>query len=569
MQFNFFFQLVDLYQRKIYPAKVSIQNNRIISIEPIDASMITTNGFLMPGFVDSHVHIESSMLIPSEFARIAVLHGTVGTVSDPHEIANVCGLEGVQFMINNGKQVPFKFNFGAPSCVPATIFETAGASLDSKDVEALLALDDIKYLSEMMNFPGVLHNDPEVMKKIAAAHRAGKPVDGHAPGLTGALAKQYIEAGISTDHECFTLEEAVDKLSYGMKIIIREGSAAKNFEALAELIDDHPNSIMLCSDDKHPDSLVEGHINQLCARAVAKGLDVFKVLKAACINPVKHYGLNIGTLQVGDPADFIIVEDLNHFKVLQTYIDGQALLSTDIDSDSVMSTPSAQSASNATASRKKSLIQSVPATPINQFTCAPINEVDLAVPITAYPNQDGLIAVIEALDGQLITNKLYLPGTQSNDCFVSNTADDILKMVVVNRYHMAPVAKSFIKNFGFRTGAIASTVAHDSHNIVAVGATDEAIAAAINAVIATEGGISCVDGNNQTLVLPLPVAGLMSTEDGFVVAQQYTAIDAMAKSLGSSLSAPFMTLSFMALLVIPHLKLSDKGIFDGDRFAFL
>lgn len=570
MKFNLAIQLVDLYQRKIYPAKVTVENNVLTHITPISNSEITTSGFLMPGFVDSHVHIESSMLIPSEFARIAVLHGTVGTVSDPHEIANVCGLEGVQFMINNGKQVPFKFNFGAPSCVPATIFETAGASLDSNDVEALLALEDIKYLSEMMNFPGVLHNDPEVMKKIAAAHRAGKPVDGHAPGLTGAAAKQYIEAGISTDHECFTLEEAVDKLSYGMKIIIREGSAAKNFEALAELIDDHPNSIMLCSDDKHPDSLVDGHINQLCARAVAKGLDVFNVLKAACINPVKHYGLNIGTLRVGDPADFIIVEDLTHFNVLQTYIDGQALLSTNIDSDSAQSaTATLVATTTATTSRKKSLIQSVPATPINQFTCAPVNEVDLAVPIASYPNQDGLIPIIEALDGQLITNKLYLPGTLQNGCWVSNTTDDILKMVVVNRYHMAPVAKSFIKNFGFRTGAIASTVAHDSHNIVAVGATDEALRAAINAVIAAEGGISCVDGNNQTMVLPLPVAGLMSTEDGFVVAEKYTAIDTMAKSLGSNLSAPFMTLSFMALLVIPHLKLSDKGIFDGDQFAFL
>ncbi len=567
--FNLAVQLVDIYQRRIYPAKVSIQNNCIVSIESIDESAVNTAGFLMPGFIDSHVHIESSMLIPSEFARIAVMHGTVGTVSDPHEIANVCGIEGIEFMINNGKQVPFKFNFGAPSCVPATVFETAGAALDSKDVEALLASDDIMYLSEMMNFPGVLHSDPEVMKKIAAAHRAGKPVDGHAPGLTGAMAKQYIEAGISTDHECFTLEEAVDKLSYGMKIIIREGSAAKNFEALAELIDDHPNMIMLCSDDKHPDSLVEGHINQLCARAVAKGLDVFNVLKAACINPVKHYNLNIGMLRVGDPADFIIVEDLTHFKVLQTYIDGQALLSTDLDSDSALSTPSAPSALNATTSRKKSLIKSVPATPINQFTCAPVNEIDLSMPVSSYPNSDGLIPVIEALDGQLITNKLYLPATIVDDCLVSNTADDILKMVVVNRYHMAPVAKSFIKNFGFRTGAIASTVAHDSHNIVAVGTTDEALAAAINAVIAAEGGISCVDSHNQTLVLPLPVAGLMSTEDGFLVAEQYTAIDTMAKSLGSSLSAPFMTLSFMALLVIPHLKLSDKGIFDGDRFEFL
>lgn len=565
MEFNLVVQLVDIYQRKIYPAKVSIQNNRIVAIEPIDESAINTSGFLMPGFIDSHVHIESSMLIPSEFARIAVMHGTVGTVSDPHEIANVCGMEGVQFMINNGKQVPFKFNFGAPSCVPATIFETAGAALDNKDVEALLASDDIKYLSEMMNFPGVLHNDPEVMKKIAAAHRAGKPVDGHAPGLTGAMAKQYIEAGISTDHECFTIEEAVDKLSYGMKIIIREGSAAKNFEALAELIDDHPNSIMLCSDDKHPDSLVEGHINQLCARAVAKGLDLFNVLKAACINPVKHYNLNIGTLRVGDPADFIIVEDLTHFIVLQTYIDGQALLTT--DEKSASSAPTASPATPATS--RQSLIQSVAATPINQFTCAPVNEVDLSVPVESYPNQDGLIPVIEALDGQLITNKLYLPATILNNCIVSNTADDILKIVVVNRYHMAPVAKSFIKNFGFRTGAIASTVAHDSHNIVAVGATDEAIAAAINAVIAAEGGVSCVDGKHQTLVLPLPVAGLMSTEDGFEVAKKYTAIDAMAKSLGSKLNAPFMTLSFMALLVIPHLKLSDKGIFDGDRFAFL
>ena len=579
MEFNLTIQLVDIDQRSIYPAKVFIQNNCIVSIEPIDESAIQTAGFLMPGFIDSHVHIESSMLIPSEFARIAVMHGTVGTVSDPHEIANVCGMEGVQFMINNGKKVPFKFNFGAPSCVPATEFETAGASLDSKDVEALLASDDIKYLSEMMNFPGVLHNDPEVMKKIAAAHRAGKPVDGHAPGLTGAAAKQYIEAGISTDHECFTLEEAVDKLSYGMKIIIREGSAAKNFEALAELIDDHPNSIMLCSDDKHPDSLVEGHINQLCARAVAKGLDLFNVLKAACINPVKHYGLNIGTLRVGDPADFIIVEDLTNFNVLQTYIDGQALLTTDEKSASSAPDANAADASAAAANAKglltiaatprQSLIQFVGATPINQFTCAPVNAIDLTVPVDSYPNQDGLIPVIEALDGQLITNKLYLPATIVNDCFVSNTADDILKIVVVNRYHMAPVAKSFIKNFGFRTGAIASTVAHDSHNIVAVGATDEAIAAAINAVIAAEGGISCVDSHNQTLVLPLPVAGLMSTEDGFEVAKKYTAIDAMAKSLGSSLNAPFMTLSFMALLVIPHLKLSDKGIFDGDRFAFL
>lgn len=555
--------LVDIYNKSIYPARVTIANQKIASIEAVAEDDIDTPGYIMPGFIDSHVHIESSMLIPSEFARIAVLHGTVATVSDPHEIANVCGMEGVQFMIENGKQVPFKFNFGAPSCVPATVFETAGASLDSNEVTLLLASDDIKYLSEMMNFPGVLHNDPEVMKKIAAAHRAGKPVDGHAPGLTGALAKQYIEAGISTDHECFTIEEAVDKLSYGMKIIIREGSAAKNFEALAELIDDHPNNVMFCSDDKHPDSLVEGHINQLCARSVAKGLDIFNILKVACINPVHHYKLNVGTLRVGEPADFIVVEDLTHFKVNQTYIDGQPLL---INNSS--KSPDITTLNIGFATPFKSIIPSVAATPINRFSCKPVKVEDLQVPITNYPQEGGLIPVIEALDGQLITNRIMMKGLEINGEWVSNPETDCLKMVVVNRYHMAPVAKAFIKNFGFRTGAIASTVAHDSHNIVAVGATDEELVAAINAVIAAEGGISCVKGSDQK-VLPLPVAGLMSTEDGFEIANQYTAIDAMAKSLGSKLGAPFMTLSFMALLVIPHLKLSDKGLFDGDRFSFL
>jgi adenine deaminase len=544
--FNISIQLVDIFNKSIYPASVTIADGRIQSIQPIEEREITTKGYLMPGFIDSHVHIESSMLIPSEFARLAVVHGTVGTVSDPHEIANVCGMEGVEFMIANGKQVPFKFNFGAPSCVPATIFETAGAALDSKDVTALLQKPEVKYLSEMMNFPGVLHKDPEVMKKIAAAHAAGKPVDGHAPGLMGDAAKQYIEAGISTDHECFTIEEALDKLEHGMKIIIREGSAAKNFEALADLIDDHPNSVLFCSDDKHPDSLVDGHINQLCARSIAKGMDVFNVLKVACVNPVLHYKLDIGLLREGDNADFIIVEDLSAFNVIQTYIDGVPLLANG-----------------------KSIIESVQTDPINQFDCEVISAAQLAIPENEYPSTNGSIPVIEALDGQLITNRLSLPGKLLNNHWVADTENDVLKMAVVNRYHKAPIAKCFIKNFGFKKGAIASTVAHDSHNIVAVGADDDALAEAINLVIAAAGGVSCVDGNGAELLLPLPVAGLMSADDGYSVAARYTAIDSMAKSLGSKLSAPFMTLSFMALLVIPHLKLSDKGLFDGDRFEFV
>ena len=531
--------VVDIFNKRIFAASVNVENGKIKSIEEIaDAG---NKNFILPGFIDSHVHIESSMIIPSEFARMAVVHGTVSTISDPHEIANVCGMQGVEFMIANGKKVPFKFNFGAPSCVPATTFETAGATLDSNDVKTLLEKEEIIYLSEMMNFPGVLFKDEEVMKKIAAAHALGKPVDGHAPGLRGEQAKQYIDAGISTDHECFTKEEALDKLKYGMKILIREGSAAKNFEALIDLLNDYPDAIMFCSDDKHPDSLVAGHINQLCARAVAKGIDVFNVLKAACVNPALHYKPNVGLLRRNDAADFIVVKDLTSFEVLQTYIDGKLV-----------------------AEHGKTLINAVDETTINQFDCAAVYVKDLSV---EYKNEE-TINVIEALDGQLITNKLHLKPLVENNFIVSDTSNDILKLVVVNRYSKAPVAKAFIKNFQFKEGAIASTVAHDSHNIIAVGVDDESIAKAINLVIAEQGGVSCVS-NKSEMVIGLPVAGLMSNKDGYEVANAYTAIDKMAKQLGSNLSAPFMTLSFMALLVIPHLKLSDKGLFNGDSFSFV
>ena len=532
-------QYVDILQKRIYPATVFIQEGMIVSITECDEA---PNQFILPGFIDSHVHIESSMLVPSSFARMAVVHGTIGTISDPHEIANVCGLEGVQYMIDNGKKVPFHFFFGAPSCVPATAFETAGAAIDSIATAKLLASPDIYYLSEMMNFPGVLHQDTEVMQKIKAAHAIGKPVDGHAPGLMGALAKQYIEAGISTDHECFTMEEAVDKLSFGMHILIREGSAAKNFEALYELIDDHPKKIMLCSDDKHPDSLLEGHINQLCARAIAKGINVFNVLRAACINPVLHYKLPTGYARVNDPANLILVEDLIHFKVLETYIDGQLVAKDGL-----------------------SLIEPVQATSINQFNAHPITISDLELPIATYPSKDGMVPVIHAIDGQLITNLVWTKPTIIDNKIVSDTEKDILKVVVYNRYHAAVPKVGLIQSFGFKSGAIASTVAHDSHNIIAVGVDDESILKAINLVVHEKGGISCVQ-NELSKVIGLPVAGLMSTEDPYKVANDYIEIDKMAKALGTKLGSPFMTLSFMALLVIPHIKMSDLGLFDGDQF---
>ncbi|KLT66306.1 adenine deaminase [Pedobacter sp. BMA] len=536
--------IVDIAKRNIFFGEVMVEDGKIKSVTAL-SQMVDSAHFILPGFIDSHVHIESSMLIPSEFARLAVIHGTVATISDPHEIANVCGMEGVEFMLSNANTVPFKFNFGAPSCVPATIFETAGAELNHDDVKSLLARPEIKYLSEMMNFPGVLYNDEEVLKKIAAAHAVGKPVDGHAPGLRGDAVQQYIDAGISTDHECFTAEEALDKLQRGMKILIREGSAAKNFDALVDLLNDWPEMIMFCSDDKHPDSLVEDHINALCARAVARGINIFNVLQAACINPIVHYNLEVGQLRIGDDADFIIAKDLKDFKIKQTYVNGILLAEQGKTVGNWVKDIEDQKS-------------------VNHFDCSFKTEADFVYPFTS---QDE-IAVIEALDGQLITNRLSARPKIFGQNIISDTGNDVLKMVVVNRYHDAPVAVSFVKNFGLKTGAIASSVAHDSHNIIAIGVDDANICEAVNLVIKEKGGVVAI-GNDKRQVLALPVAGLMSNQNGYQVAESYTRIDQFAKEMGSTLEAPFMTLSFMALLVIPRLKLSDKGLFDGDNFELV
>jgi adenine deaminase len=529
--------LVDIPSRRIQASEVTLVEGRITAIEPIKGPV---EGYLMPGFIDAHVHVESSMLIPSEFARLAVVHGTVATISDPHEIANVLGIAGVEFMIENGKKVPFHFYFGAPSCVPATTFETAGARIDADQVGELLERPEVVYLSEVMDFPGVLKGDPELLKKIAHAKRMGKPVDGHAPGLHGDAAEQYIAAGISTDHECFTAEEAVGKLAHGMKIQIREGSAAKNFEALIGLLYDHAGQMMFCSDDKHPDGLVEGHINDLCARAVKHGMDVFDVLYTACLAPIVHYDLPIGQLRVGDPADMIQVADLKDFKVTRTWINGELV-----------------------AENGHSHIRRIASERPNLFTCSPLKVNDLRLEAT-----DKDLLVIEALDGQLITKKRWMPPTVKDGATVADPTKDLLKIVVVNRYHDAPPAVGWITGFGFQHGAIAGSVAHDSHNIVAVGTNDTDLCEAINLVILEKGGISLAHGDHHR-ILPLPVAGIMTDADAYTVADAYAAMDREAKELGSSLTAPYMTLSFMALLVIPHLKMSDKGLFDGDTFRLI
>lgn len=537
-------RLVDLDARETYGAIITVNDAGYIESIVRDPTRNKRGHFILPGFVDAHVHIESSMLLPVEFAKLAVTHGTVATVSDPHEIANVLGLEGVEYMLENARKTSLSINFGAPSCVPATNFETAGATLGVEEVEQLLDRPDIKYLAEVMNYPGVLHEDPKVMAKIAAARARGKAVDGHAPGLKGEEAARYAAAGISTDHECFTEEEARDKLAAGMKILIREGSAAKNYEALHQLIDEFPDRVMFCTDDSHPDDLMAGHINQLVMRAIRDGHDVYHVLTAACRNPVEHYGLDIGQLRVGDRADMILVDDLRFMAVYKTFIKGELV---------------AEAGHHNLADYRPE--------PINKFSCLPKKPADFRVPAGPKGAQ---LRVIEVFDGELITGrKVMAPILNQAGEPVAAPDRDLLKIAVINRYADSPPAVGFVTGMKLQRGAIASSVAHDSHNIVAVGVDDESICRIANAVIAERGGIAA--GRDEYLeVLPLPVAGIMSNDTGPRVAARYAELTGFAKrKLRCGLHSPFMTLSFLALLVIPELKLSDKGLFDGRSFGLV
>ncbi len=521
--------LVDIKKRVIYPAEVKVDDGVICSVKKIDEKC---DNYILPGFIDAHIHIESSMLIPSEFARLAVLHGTVATVSDPHEIANVLGVSGVEFMLKNASQTNFKFYFGASPCVPATPFETSGAVLTLDDIKKLLQNPKIKFLSEVMNFPGVLNSDADMMAKISVAKKENKVIDGHAPNLTGDDLTTYIKAGISTDHEAFSYEEGLEKLKKGMKILVREGSAAKNFEALHKLIDDYHEDMMFCSDDRHPNDLLIGHINDMVVRAISLGHNLFDVLEMACLNPIEHYDLDVGSLNLGDSADFIVVNNLKDFKIHQTVINGIVV------------------SKNATSN-----LSSVKVEMLNNFKATHKKAKDFYTP--KCKNTE----VIQVVDHELMT---YEKISHNDDLA------DVLKIAVINRYEdVAIKGIAYVKGFGLKEGAIASSVAHDSHNIIVVGCDDEVMAEAVNLVISTKGGVSAVSKTKSSL-LELGIAGIMSSKDGFDVARKYEEIDSFVKSkLGSTLSAPFMTLSFMALLVIPEIKLSDKGLFDGRSFHFI
>jgi len=531
--------IVDVVNNTVFPGTLEVVNGKIQDILRDDR---TYAHFITPGFIDAHIHVESAMMPPSEFARIAVSHGTVAAVCDPHEIANVLGIEGVRYMLENGARVPMKFYFSAPSCVPATTFETSGAELSVEDLKTLLQMPEIKFLGEMMNFPGVIYNDPEILEKLALAKAYQKAIDGHSPGLTGDDLKTYISQGITTDHECFTREEALEKLSLGMNVLIREGSAAKNFDDLISIADEHYQNCMFCSDDKHPDDLLKGHINDLVKRALETGLDRMKVFQMACLNPVTHYGLDVGCLRKGDPADFLIVEDLKELRIHRTVIQGEIV---------------AENGSSRLSQQQAGIV--------NRFAATPKEPEDFSIP---YQNRP--VHIIDVIDGQLITKKSldHLPA--SNGSLVGDPEKDILKIAVVNRYENRKPAVGFVRNFGIKQGAIAGSIAHDSHNIIAVGTTDKEICDAVNLIIAHKGGICAIcESKNLREILPLPIAGLMSDESFETVAARYTRLDNTAKEMGSRLHAPFMTLSFMALLVIPEIKLSDRGLFDGTDFTFM
>jgi adenine deaminase len=526
-------QLIDIHKRQIYPAEITV-SNRLIS--QIVRKTTAPDRYILPGFTDAHIHIESSMVTPGSFAMTAVSRGTTAVVSDPHEIANVLGISGIKYMINDAARVPLKFYFGAPSCVPATSFESSGATISSEDIRQILELPEIKYLAEMMNFPGVIYNDTEVWKKIEIAHRLNKPIDGHAPGLKGDQLKKYVSAGITTDHECTTLEEAREKISLGMKILIREGSAAKNMDDLKDLFRTDPDKIMLCSDDLHPEMLVKRHIDKLVAKLITEGFNLFDVIRSCTINPAQHYGLNTGLLQPGQPADFIIVDNFRSMNVIETWINGENVFK-----------------------KNKVLFNYVKSGPVNNFNCKEI-KTD-SIEISAGGRK---LRIIEAFDGDLIAKEI-IAEVHKGEILESDIRSDILKIVVKDRYMDMPPAVGFIRGFGLKSGAFASSVAHDSHNIICAGTNDPDIVSAINEVVRMKGGLAVANGNNINS-LPLPVAGIMSDEPVKIIASAYEKLSDLVKSFGSQMSAPFMTLSFMALLVIPELKLSDRGLFDGREF---
>ena len=560
--------MLDVITDTFYPARITIEDGKYKEITPIfidEDTKLDMPGLMMPGFIDSHIHIESSMMTPAQFAKVAVRHGTTGVVCDPHEIANVLGIEGIEAMIENAKQVPFNFFFSAPSCVPATPFETSGAVIDSADINYLLKKDEIVGLGEMMNFPGVINGDEEVLKKLKLARIYNKPIDGHAPLLSGEELNKYLKQQIVTDHECSNILEAFEKKVKGMKIMVRDGSSALDMENLFNIEDiysyiEDPSSLgvlfrdifelkiyaplfdFIVSDDKNPNDLLEGHLNKSVKKACELGIDIVKAINMVTINPAYHYNLNCGAIVVGANADFVLVDSIYDLNILETYIGGECVF----DGENVLFDAPDVDARNSINATKKSA-----------------SDFDIL-----YDGDECEVNVIECIDGDLLTKKATAKLKTKDGIVQPDIIQDVLKIAVVERYGGNNVSNAFIKGFGLKKGAIASSVAHDSHNMIVVGYNSEMMAKAVNEVIDNQGGIAVVSEDFSDS-LPLPIAGLMSNEDAEIIAEKLTTLQNMAAALGSNLTSPFMTMAFMALLVIPSLKISDLGLFDGDAFEFI
>ena len=560
--------ILDVLTSSAYPARITIEDGIFKHIVPImnsDEIELDVEGLMLPGFIDSHIHIESSTLTPAQFAKVAVMHGTTSVIADPHEIANVAGIEGIEFMIENASHVPFNFYFSAPSCVPSTPFETSGAIIDSSDIEYLLKKDEIIALGEMMNFPGVINGDEEVLKKLELARKYNIPIDGHAPLVSGEELDKYMEQYIVTDHECSTFSEAIEKKQKGMKIMVRDGSSAKNMEALFDFSDRInylkqqesfgiiPNEVLerrihspifdfIVSDDKNSRDLINGHLNKSVKKAVDLGIDVIKAIEMVTINPASHYNLNAGALVTGARADFIIIDNIVDFNILKTYIAGECVF----DGENVLFDAPEVKTQNRIETPKRTA-----------------EDFDVL-----FDGDECEVNVIKCFNGDLLTEKDTAKLCCKDGKVMPDIFEDVLKISVVDRYGNNNISNAFIKGFGLKKGAIASSIAHDSHNIIVIGYDSKDMAEAVNTIIDNGGGIAVVSEDFSDS-LSLPIAGLMTNKDAYEVANKLKLLQKMASILGCSLDAPFMTMAFMALLVIPSIKISDQGLFDVDNFEFM
>ncbi|MDY4521351.1 MAG: adenine deaminase [Bacteroidales bacterium] len=535
---------VNVISRSISTAEIkfgdTIEEINVLKKEPTDGLPYCT-----PGLIDAHVHIESSMLSPQRFAEMVIPHGSVGVVCDPHEIANVLGEDGVRFMIDDAHKSPLNFYFCIPSCVPSTPFETNGAVFGPIQVRNLV--DECVALAEVMNYPGVVNADPKMMEEIAIAQEAHIPVDGHAPGLMGEDLKKYVAAGVSTDHECYSLSEAKEKIALGMKVLIREGSAARNLDALQSLLKSNPYNVMACTDDAHPDDIRErGHIDKFFLRALEMGISIFDIFQILSVNPVSHYKLDCGLVQVGDKSNFLLLNSLKEFSLRSVILNGQE-------------------AYNSVQGLAYDYLPN-PLKP-NNFVDRSFTDADFQL---VAPSNDPKLRVIVQLKDQIVTQSLVWQSKAKAQAEVKSDIDnDIVKIAVVNRYDaQAPVVNGFIKGTGLKSGAMASSIAHDSHNVVIIGADAQSMRLAAEAIFASKGGIVVVNDNAVAGQLELPIAGLMTNDNFNVVADKYQwLIRTAQEKLGVDLSSPFMSMAFMSLLVIPSLKIGDKCLFDVDTFS--